>query len=101
MCPPLPIPHLNPSPLPPLPSLLFPLLPLQKRSHDLQKRVRKDGKVMSLAQTKRTNELEKDMNAWEENRLITSGVVTRKEVGGGGWRGRRGGGGEVGREGVG
>ena len=56
---------------------------------------------MSLAQTKRTNELEKDMNAWEENRLITSGVVTRKEVGGGGWRGRRGGGGEVGREGVG
>ena len=35
---------------------------------------------MSLAQTKRTNELEKDMNAWEENRLMTSGVVRLKEV---------------------
>ena len=35
---------------------------------------------MSLAQTKRANELEKDMNAWEENRLLTSGVVRMKEV---------------------
>ena len=43
-------------------------------------RVRKDGTTMSLAQTKRANELEKDMNAWEENRLITSGVVRLKEV---------------------
>ena len=51
------------------------MLSLQRRTADLQKKVRKDGKVMSLAQTKRANELEKDMNAWEENRLLTSGVV--------------------------
>ncbi len=37
---------------------------------------------MSLAQTKKLNELDKDMNAWEENRLMTSGVVRLKEVGG-------------------
>ncbi len=52
----------------------------QKRAADLQRRTRKDGKMMSLAQTKRTNELEKDMNAWEENRLLTSGVARLKEV---------------------
>ncbi|KAF5843773.1 P-loop containing nucleoside triphosphate hydrolase protein [Dunaliella salina] len=52
----------------------------QKRAADLQKRTRKDGKTMSLAQTKRTNELEKDMNAWEENRLLTSGVARLKEI---------------------
>ena len=38
---------------------------------------------MSLAQTRRATELERDMNAWEENRLITSGVVRLKEVRGG------------------
>lgn len=52
----------------------------QKRTETLQRRTRKDGKTMSLAQTKRTNELEKDMNAWEENRLLTSGVARLKEV---------------------
>lgn len=29
--------------------------------------------MMSLAQSKRASELQKDMNAWEENRLMTSG----------------------------
>lgn len=45
---------------------------------------------MSLAATKKANELDKDMNAWEENRLVTSGVVRLKEVrhGGGIGRGR-------------
>eukprot|EP00200_Dunaliella_tertiolecta_P008619 CAMPEP_0202370528 /NCGR_PEP_ID=MMETSP1127-20130417/2125_1 /ASSEMBLY_ACC=CAM_ASM_000462 /TAXON_ID=3047 /ORGANISM="Dunaliella tertiolecta, Strain CCMP1320" /LENGTH=1402 /DNA_ID=CAMNT_0048966503 /DNA_START=21 /DNA_END=4229 /DNA_ORIENTATION=- len=52
----------------------------QKRAADLQRRTRKDGKMMSLAQTKRMNELEKDMNAWEENRLLTSGVARLKEI---------------------
>lgn len=28
---------------------------------------------MTLAQSKRASELQKDMNAWEENRLMTSG----------------------------
>ena len=39
-----------------------------------QKRMqRRDGTMMTLAQSKRANELQKDMNAWEENRLMTSG----------------------------
>ena len=29
--------------------------------------------MMTLAQSKRASELQKDMNAWEENRLMTSG----------------------------
>ncbi|GIL69699.1 hypothetical protein Vretifemale_520, partial [Volvox reticuliferus] len=52
----------------------------ERRTLDLQRRVRKDGSTMSLAATKRANELEKALNAWEENRLITSGVVRLKEV---------------------
>jgi hypothetical protein len=40
----------------------------------MQKRMqRRDGTMMSLAASKRANELQKDMNAWEENRLMTSG----------------------------
>ncbi len=35
---------------------------------------------MSLAATRRANELDKALNAWEENRLLTSGVVRLKEV---------------------
>lgn len=35
---------------------------------------------MSLAASKKSNELEKSLNAWEENRLVTSGVVRYKEV---------------------
>jgi hypothetical protein len=35
---------------------------------------------MTLAQSKRANELERALNAWEENRLITSGVVQRRQV---------------------
>ena len=39
-----------------------------------QKRLqRRDGTMMTLAQSKRASELQKDMNAWEENRLMTSG----------------------------
>lgn len=48
----------------------------QKRSQELQKRAkRRDGSTMSLAQSKRASELDKDMNAWEENRMFTSGVA--------------------------
>ncbi|KAG2440689.1 hypothetical protein HYH02_010267 [Chlamydomonas schloesseri] len=52
----------------------------ERRTADLQRRVRKDGSTMSLAATRRANELDKAMNAWEENRLLTSGVVRLKEV---------------------
>ena len=35
---------------------------------------------MTLAQTQRASQLQKDMNAWEENRLMTSGVARLREV---------------------
>ncbi|GFH10072.1 pre-mrna-splicing factor atp-dependent rna helicase prp16-like [Haematococcus lacustris] len=35
---------------------------------------------MSLAASKRASELDKDLNAWEENRLLTSGVARLKEI---------------------
>lgn len=41
---------------------------------------RRDGSMMTLAQSKRASELQKDINAWEENRLFRSGVVRLKEV---------------------
>lgn len=37
-------------------------------------------RVMSLAASKRANELEQSLNAWEDNRLLTSGVVKLKQV---------------------
>ncbi|KAL6760535.1 P-loop containing nucleoside triphosphate hydrolase protein [Haematococcus lacustris] len=52
----------------------------QKRTADLAKRTRKDGSTMSLAASKRASELDKDLNAWEENRLLTSGVARLKEI---------------------
>lgn len=77
---------LLPAPTTPAPRSSPPHAPQpQKRTETLQRRTRKDGKTMSLAATKRTNELEKDMNAWEENRLLTSGVARLREVGGGWW----------------
>ncbi|KAL4449004.1 hypothetical protein ABPG77_007721 [Micractinium sp. CCAP 211/92] len=54
---------------------------LKKREEMMQKRLqRRDGTMMTLAQSKRASELQKDMNAWEENRLMTSGVVRAREV---------------------
>ena len=53
----------------------------QKREVEMQKKMtRRDGSTMSLAQSKRASELQKDMNAWEENRLFTSGVARAREV---------------------
>jgi pre-mRNA-splicing factor ATP-dependent RNA helicase DHX38/PRP16 len=53
----------------------------KKREVELQKRMtRRDGSTMSLAQSKRASEVQKDINAWEENRLFTSGVVRAREV---------------------
>lgn len=51
-----------------------------KRAAEMQKRLtRRDGSVMTLAQSKRASEVQKDINAWEENRLFTSGVVRARE----------------------
>lgn len=33
-----------------------------------------------VLQSKRASEVQKDINAWEENRLFTSGVVRAREV---------------------
>ncbi|CAD7701175.1 unnamed protein product [Ostreobium quekettii] len=53
----------------------------EKRESEMQQRfMRRDGTQMSLAQSKRAGELEKDINKWEENRLVTSGVARYKEV---------------------
>ena len=53
----------------------------KKEAEMQQKMKRRDGTNMTLAQSKRANELQKDMNAWEENRMLTSGVVRMREVG--------------------
>ena len=53
----------------------------KKEAEMQQKMKRRDGSNMTLAQSKRANELQKDMNAWEENRMLTSGVVRMREVG--------------------
>ena len=36
--------------------------------------------MMTLAQSKRASELQRDITAWEENRLFRSGVVRPREV---------------------
>lgn len=46
----------------------------EKRHEALQKRMlRRDGTMMSLAESKRAQERQKDLNQWEENRLLQSG----------------------------
>lgn len=53
----------------------------EKRETELQQRFfRRDGSKMTLAQSKRQTEIQKDLNAWEENRLLTSGIARYKEV---------------------
>lgn len=53
----------------------------KKRETEMQERFkRRDGSTMSLAQSKRASELQRDINAWEENRLVTSGIARYKEV---------------------
>ncbi|WIA41331.1 hypothetical protein OEZ86_004928 [Tetradesmus obliquus] len=53
----------------------------KKRETEMTQRMkRRDGTVMSLAASKRANELEKALTAWEDNRLLTSGVVKLRQV---------------------
>ena len=53
----------------------------EKRESEMQQRFfRRDGTQMTLAQSKRQTEIQRDLNAWEENRLLTSGIVCYKEV---------------------
>ena len=54
---------------------------VKKKEEAYQKRLtRRDGKPMTLAQSKRMAGIHADHNAWEENRMLNSGVVVRKEV---------------------
>ena len=53
----------------------------EKRAAEMQKKMtRRDGSTMTLAQSKRASELQRDITAWEENRLFRSGVVSLREV---------------------
>ena len=52
----------------------------RRESEMQQKMTRRDGKQMTLAQSKRASELQNALNAWEENRLLTSGVMRLKQV---------------------
>ena len=55
---------------------------LQKKREQMQKHLtRRDGTRMTLAQSKRASEIQSDLRVWEENRLMTSGVVRARERG--------------------
>ena len=53
---------------------------LQRKRELMQQHLkRRDGSTMTLAQSKRASEIQSDLRAWEDNRLMTSGVVRAKE----------------------
>ena len=53
----------------------------RKKEAAYQKRLtRRDGRPMTLAQSKRMASIHADHNTWEENRMVTSGVVRVREV---------------------
>eukprot|EP00854_Cymbomonas_tetramitiformis_P018602 gene18602-22213_t len=53
----------------------------EKLEAELKKKLtRRDGSKMSLATSKKLSQMHADNNAWEENRLLTSGVVRQTEV---------------------
>ena len=54
---------------------------VKQKEEAYQKRLtRRDGRPMTLAQSKKMAGIHADHNAWEENRMLNSGVVVRKEV---------------------
>ena len=56
-------------------------MPHPRPEADYAKRLtRRDGSLMTLAQSKRSAELHADHNQWEENRMLTSGVMRVREV---------------------
>lgn len=53
----------------------------EKRAAEMQKKMtRRDGSMMTLAQSKRASELQRDITAWEDNLLLRSGVASLREV---------------------
>ena len=54
---------------------------MKKKEQEYAKRLtRRDGRPMTLAQSKKMAGIHADHNTWEENRLVTSGVVRLREV---------------------
>jgi len=52
-----------------------------KKEQEYAKRLtRKDGSLMSVASSRRVSQLNADSNRWEENRMMTSGVIRTKEI---------------------
>lgn len=53
----------------------------RKKEVEMQKRLtRRDGSMMTLAQSKKASQLQADNNAWEENRILTSGAGRLREI---------------------
>ena len=52
-----------------------------KKEQEYAKRLtRRDGSLMSMAASRRVSQLNADSNQWEENRMMTSGVIRMKEI---------------------
>mmetsp|Transcript_1864 Transcript_1864/g.6911 ORF Transcript_1864/g.6911 Transcript_1864/m.6911 type:complete len:1245 (-) Transcript_1864:2603-6337(-) len=52
-----------------------------KKEQEYAKRLtRRDGTLMSMASSRRVSQLNADSNQWEENRMMTSGVIRMKEI---------------------
>jgi len=52
-----------------------------KKEQEYAKRLtRRDGTLMSMAASRRVSQLNADSNQWEENRMMTSGVIRMKEI---------------------
>ena len=52
-----------------------------KKEQEYTKRLqRRDGSMMSMVASKRVSQLNADSNTWEENRMMTSGVIRAKEI---------------------
>lgn len=52
----------------------------QKEEQYQRHMTRSDGSRMTLKQSKRAEQLQRETNAWEENRLMTAGVVRRRDM---------------------
>lgn len=52
----------------------------QKEAQYQKHMTRANGSRMTLKQSRRAEQLQRETNAWEENRLMTAGVVRRRDV---------------------
>lgn len=52
----------------------------KKEQEYAQRLTRRDGSKMSMVASRRVSQLNADSNTWEENRMMTSGVIRAKEI---------------------